>query len=243
MPTVSTSHGFAYLPLQPRPFSAGVIAARGHALVRVRPRAPLALADGLAFAARHLTATGLALGALAALELRMPAPLTPDEFAAFNGRYTGLLREHGFLAGDAIPIARSNMAQRFSAPRETLLHAFTYAAPCEGAGGTDFLISGKPELGEGGQIIAAGDASPAGIAAKARFVIDALRATASALGADWHHLTAAQAYTAHPLDGTMTALAETGLATLGLTLVAGYPPVRGLDFEVDVRAVATEYVI
>lgn len=242
MPTVSTDHGFAYIPLPSRPFSAGVIALRSHALVRVCPRAALSLQAGLALAASHLGAEGLPLGALAALELRMPAALSGEDFAAFNQRYTAALRESGFLAGDAIPIARSNMAPLFDPPAETRLHAFTYAAPRAGAGGLDFLISGKPELGAAGTI-APGNVSPSGIAAKARFVIAALQETTAALGADWHAITAAQLYTMHPLDGAMAVLAECGMFTPGLTLVAGAPPVLGLDFEIDVRAVTTERVV
>lgn len=244
MPTVETSHGFAFLGQPHRPFSSGVIASRGHALVRVRPRAARTLEAGLDDAARHLAAAGLAPGALAALELRMPAPLTFEDFAAFNRGYIAALRGRGFVAGETIPIARSNMAPLFDPPAETLLHAFTYAAPCDVGGGTDFVLSGKPERGDGpGPIIAAGHVSPAGIAAKARFVVEALRATAAELGANWHGITASQAYTVHPLDGAMAILAECGLASVGLTLVAGTPPALGLDFEIDVRAVATERVI
>jgi hypothetical protein len=38
----------------------------------------------------------------------------------------------------------------------------------------------------------------------------------------------------------MPALRESGLTTLGITLVPGYPPVTGLDFEIDVRAIGAE---
>ncbi|MDE2333679.1 MAG: hypothetical protein KGK10_03995 [Rhodospirillales bacterium] len=239
--------GFAYLAAGPRPFSAGVIARPGHRLVRVRPRNALSLADGLGLAASHLAARGLPALALAALELRAPAALAPEAFAAFNRDYANLLRERGFLAGDTFPIARSNMAPLFDPPRQTLLHAFTYAAPAASLpgggpeGAADFLVSGKPELSEDPPgIVAAGDTSAAGMHAKAHFVVAALRATTDALGGDWSLLTGAQAYTPHPLEGARAVLRASGLADLGVTLVPGYPPVTGLDFELDVRAISAE---
>lgn len=240
MQTTGMTSGFAYLPGGPRPFSAGIIARPGHALVRVRPRRALPLAEGLDLAVSDLAARGLPPLAVAALELRAPAALTPADFAAFNRDYATLLRERGLLAGEAFPIARSNMAPLFDPPATTVLSAFTYAAPGD-AGGADFVISGKPELREDPPgIVAPGDTSPAGMAAKARFVIDALRATTAALGGDWRQLTGAQAYTIRPLEGAMDVLRESGLASLGVTLVTGYPPVTGLDFEIDVRAIGTE---
>ncbi len=258
MQTTGMASGFAYLPGGKRPFSAGVIARPGHALVRVRPRAALPLAEGLDLVIGHLAARGLPRLALAALELRMPSALTPADFVTFNGDYATLLRERGLLPGEAFPIARSNMAPLFDPPATAMLNAFTYAAPADAApagfgrrdaGAADFVISGKPELREdplgiiAPDIVAGGDTSPAGMAEKARFVIDALRATTVALGGDWRQLTGAHAYTTRPLDGAMGVLRESGLASLGITLVAGYPPVTGLDFEVDVRAIATQLAV
>ena len=246
--TIGMSSGFAYLPGGPRPFSTGVIARPGFALVRVRPRAALPLAAGLDLVASHLAARGLQPLALAALELRAPAALAPAAFASFNRDYAALLRERGFLAADAFPIARSNMAPLFDPPAQATLHAFTYAAPDAGGPahgeGADFLVSGKPELREDPPgIVAAGDVSPAGMAAKAGFVIAALRAAADALGGDWRLLTGAQAYTTRPLEGALPVLRDVGLAALGVTLVPGYPPVTGLDFEIDVRAIRTELAV
>lgn len=248
MQTVEMASGFAYLPGGARPFSAGVIARPGHALVRVRPRATLGLAKGFAFVASHLATRGLPHAALAGLEIRSPAAMTPADFTTFNRRYATVLRDHGFLFDDTFPIARSNMAPLFDPPAEAVLYAFTYAAPASGGmgggGAADFLISGKPELREDPPgIVADGDASPAGMAAKARFVIDALRGTTQALGGDWRELTGAQAYTTRPLEGAMEVLRESGLATLGLTLIPGYPPVVGFDFEIDVRAITTELAV
>jgi hypothetical protein len=235
--------GFAYLPGGPRPFSAGVIAMPGHALVRVRPRAPMGLARGFAFITSHLASRDLPPAALAALEIRSPAAMTFADFASFNRGYATLLRGHGFLKDETFPIARSNMAPLFDPPPEPVLHAFTYAAP-GGGRARDFVISGKPELREDPPgIVAEGDTSEAGMAAKARFVIDALRATTQALGGDWGELTGAQAYTTRPLEGAMEVLRESGLAALGVTLVPGYPPVTGLDFEIDVRAIGAELAV
>ena len=66
------------------PYSAGVAALPGFAVERVRFRAHRPLAEGFAAIAAHLKARGRALTALAACELRSPAQMSDEAFAAFN---------------------------------------------------------------------------------------------------------------------------------------------------------------
>jgi hypothetical protein len=61
------------------------------------------------------------------------------------------------------------------------------------------------------------------------------------LGGEWSAINGAQVYTVHPLEPVIQiAFANTGLTDVGLTLFPSYPPVIGLEFEVDVRAVSRE---
>ncbi len=236
--------GFAYLRGGTQPFSHGVVALEEHALIRVRLRPMLPLAEGLAFAADFIAAQNRPQAALAALEVRSPAAMSPAEFAAFNTQYAAMLDAVGFAAEAGFPIARSNMAPQYDAPRVNTLFAFTFATPSAGPGGSDFVISGKPENTDGPPgIVASGDLSPAGMQAKAAHVITALQDRVAALGASWHNVTGAQAYTIHSLDPTMGLLRSSGLANIGLTLFPGAPPVTGFAFEIDVRAVSYELVV
>ena len=239
--------GYAYLVGGALPFSNGVIALDGHTLTRVHLRDALPLAEGLAFAANFLAGQGLSPASLAACELRSPAAMSWADFIAFNTHYVGLLRVNGFGAETAFPVGRSNMAPMFSPPTTNTLFAFTYAAAFTGVGGTagqDFLISGKPESTDDPPgVVAAGNTSPAGMAAKARYVIAELQLRVEALGGSWADITGVQVYTIHSLDGVMDLVRSSGLAGVGLTLFPAYPPVVGLDFEIDVRSVSFERAV
>ncbi len=236
--------GFAYLPGRANPFSNGVVALSGHALTRVRLRGAPALADGLAFVAAFLKAEGRPPAALAATELRSPAAMSRTAFAAFNQHYVGLLRENGFGDAHAFPVARSNMAPEVDPPATNTLFAFTYSVPVEGAGGRDFVISGKPEnLEDAPGVVAEGDVTPAGMRAKAAYVMEQLRLRVAGLGASWGDITGAQIYTTRSLEGTMSVLRASGLANVGFGLFPAYPPVDWCEFEIDVRAVSVERVL
>lgn len=246
-PVAFAPGNYRYLPVPGGPFSGGVAAEPGFALHRARFATPLPMLQGFRVLEAHLTRLGRPMTALAGCELRSPAPMSRADFNAFNGEYLKTLHGWGVRDGDLNTAARSNIAPVLEIPGATTLFAFTYTVPEAGAAG-DFLISGKPELDgspqAGRRIIAEGDASPAGMAAKTRFVVDFLRAQVAALGCDWAGVTGTQLYTPHPdwpLIGPI--LAEAGLTVPGLAWFPAWPPVAGLDFEADVRRVRTEIVI
>jgi hypothetical protein len=243
--------GYAYLPGGAFPFSNGVAALPGFAFTRVRLRRPRPLAEALSFAADWLGTRGIASAALANCELRSPAPLSRAEFGASNDAYVRLLRQFGFGAAAGFPVGRSNVAPQFQPPERQLLFAFTYAAPTQptlpavsasGGRGPDFVISGKAELSESPPSIAAeGDVSPQGILAKASYVVGDLRHRVEALGGRWQDVTGAQLYCVHPIEESLELLRRERLMDAGLTVYRAYPPVTGLEFEVDVRSVSVEH--
>lgn len=235
--------GYRYVP--GRQFSGGVAAEPGFALRRVRFRTPLPLAQGLAAARALLDASGRPPEALCACELRSPLPLAPEAFVAFNETYLAALRAQGFPAQPPYPIGRSNLAPILAPPACVVLFAVTFTVPADGPGGEDFFISGKPEnraaaTWEDG-IVGGADVSPQGLRIKAEYVMGELRARMAELGVDAARITGAQAYTIHPLGPVLDIV--TGalpLAWGGLTLVPAHPPVTGLAFEVDLRAISEE---
>ncbi len=235
--------GYRFVP--GRQFSGGIAAEPGFALRRVRFRNPMPLTQGLAAARAILQAAGRPPEALAACELRSPLPLPIAEFVAFNERYLAALQAEGFTAEAPYPIGRSNLAPILAPPASVVLFAITFTVPAEGPGGEDFFISGKPEnrpaasFEEG--IVGGGDVSPAGLRIKAEYVMAELRARMTELRVDPGRISGAQAYTIHPLDPVREIVAGSlPLAWGGLTLVPAHPPVTGLAFEVDLRAVSEE---
>ncbi len=242
--------GIAFAPgnfryLQGGQFSNGVGAEPGFALRRVRLRTPLPLREGMAAARAVMAEAGRPPEALALCELRSPLPLPRDEFVAFNEHYLAALRDNGFNGHAPYPIGRSNLAPILAPPATAVLFAVTFTVPAGDAGGADFFISGKPENRQGvpweQSVVGGDDVSPGGMRLKAEYVMAELRARVAELGADWRRITAAQAYTIHPLGPVLeTVLGELPLAWGGLNLVPAHPPVTGLAFEVDVRAISEE---
>jgi hypothetical protein len=244
----SPEAGYAFIAGQAHPFSLGVASLKGHALTRVRFRAALPLAEGLARAASFIQAQGRPLTALAACELRSPAQMTLTEFAAFNRHYVELLHANGFPCAAPFPVARSNVAPTLDPPAANTLFAFTYAAPDARANARpDFLISGKAELDVDSngirRVIAEGDPSAEGTEKKAAFVFEGLRHRVQELGGDWRDVTGIQIYTTRPIEPVLPLLPRFGLADVGLTLHSAYPPVAPCAFETDVRSVSSENVI
>jgi hypothetical protein len=77
-----------------------------------------------------------------------------------------------------------------------------------------------------------------------RFVLGAMEQRMAALGFGWADVTATQVYTVfdiHPL--LADEIVRRGATPGGLTWHFARPPVQGLDFEMDVRGVAHEFVI
>jgi len=70
-----------------------------------------------------------------------------------------------------------------------------------------------------------------------------MRSRADALGADWSAITASQIYTVHDFHPLLASrFAAAGLTAAGLTWHTCRPPILELEFEMDLRSVATELV-
>ena len=176
--------------------------------------------------------------------------MSRPEFLKFNKRYVASLRARGFVTGEIVPIARSDMVLLYDPPKTDVLSAFTYVVPNDAraaASGVDFLLSGRPEQ-DGSHVIAPNDVSPVGMSRKASFVFEQLRQGVISLGGRWSDITGVQIYMLKPLPLVMDVVRGTGLTGLGLSYFPGSTPVIGFDsvpyeFEADVRAIGSELVI
>ena len=134
-------------------------------------------------------------------------------------------------------------------PATPFFYAFSYTVPDGNSTARSFVAAGSGEARDGGpsyegRIIRRGDQSPEAMREKARFVLGVMEQRMTALGFGWADVTATQVYTIfdiHPLlpNEIVRRRASPG----GLTWHFARPPVQGLRFEVDVRAVAHELVI
>ena len=91
--------------------------------------------------------------------------------------------------------------------------------------------------------MALGDTSIAGLAIKARFVMDLMETRLRGLGADWRLVTTVNVYTAHSLTPLLPdiLLGRIGPAsTHGTTWHFSRPPIAEIEYEMDVRGTRTE---
>ncbi|MFZ0215810.1 MAG: hypothetical protein WAM30_07675 [Candidatus Dormiibacterota bacterium] len=212
-----------------RPFSDGIIADPGYDLVRaVFPR-PRPLYEALEVARRHVQAAGRPATALAGFELRVPEPLTPEGFAAFNGPYVTRMTELGLSTSEGLVTTRTNVSPTVAGVTEPSLLAFTYTVPSPGARGTAYRLSGATETRSDGTT-----------AERLRSIVDVLDGQLVELGATWDQATAITVYgAACDLDGAT--LARFGVAGLhGVRWYPSLPPVVGIGFEIDAHSVGIE---
>jgi hypothetical protein len=226
------------------PYSAGVVALPGFAIVRRQFSRLVPIDAGFDAIATHLAAVGRPRPALCALELRIPAPLSFDGFAALNRHYQARLNEWDLLLDGRNPIARTNVAPVAAAPAEPSLYAFCYTLPLTGAL-TSFVVAGAGDLADQADlrpeaIIRRGETSPDALLVKADVVMGVMSGRLDGLHAAWDQVTEIDIYTPHNLAPLLEGaiLPRLGGAALhGVHWYYSRPPIAGLEFEMDVRRV------
>ena len=240
--------GYRFLPGIPA-FSTGVVAMPGWEIVHATLRAPLPWREGFARLERHLQESGRPRRALCGIMLRSPAPFTFDGFDGFNQGYRGLLADWQILVDGENPIPRTNVAPVVGPPGEPMLYAFDYTV----AGSTPaptFVVAGAGELRDRARgpegIVRRDETSPDAMREKARFVLTIMQERLTGLGGAWERVTTIDVYTTQPIHGIVEdeILRAAGPAAVhGVRWYPSRPPIRGLEFELDMRGVARELVL
>jgi len=231
------------------PYSCGVVATPGQEIVHVTLKRRLPWREGFDWVDRFLAGQKLSRTALCAMELRSPAPFTMEGFIAFNRGYCAVLESWGLKVQDLNPLARTNVAPVHDVPETPSLHGFSFVRSNPGLVPKTFIVAGAGELREGTLnsrgIVRSGDTSAGAICEKARYVLEVMEERLRGLGADWNEVTAVNVYTIHPLENELRSLL---VQKLGLAVQRGIvwhwtrPPVQDIEFEMDLRGVATEWV-
>ena len=240
--------GYRFLPGIPA-FSSGVVAQPGWEIVHATLSALVPWREGFARIDRHLREQGRPRAALCGIMLRSPAPFTFDGFDGFNRGYQALLAEWNLLVDGENPIPRTNVAPVVGAPGEPSLYAFDYTVPGATPQPT-FVVAGAGELRERARgaegIVRHGETAPEAMREKARFVMGIMQDRMRALGGSWNRITMLDVYTARPIHGLVEQeiLALAGPAAIhGVRWYPSWPPIQGLEFELDMRSVARELVL
>jgi hypothetical protein len=230
------------------PYSSGVVAMPGYEIVHLTLHDPIPYQAGFALIERHLAEAGRPRQALCAIELRSPRPFTFAGFAAFNQGYQAILAEWEILLAGHNPVARTNVAPEVEPPAEPVLYAFSYTMPAEpDPAGVTFVVAGAGELTGGAlnpaAVVRPGQSSPEAMAEKAAQVMAIMQARLAGLQAGWDQVTAVDLYTVHPLHTFLVPeiLAVIGPAARhGLRWFYSRPPIKDLDFEMDMRGIRRE---
>ncbi|MEE2956960.1 MAG: hypothetical protein VX780_12575 [Pseudomonadota bacterium] len=240
--------GYRYIrgPFQ---YSGGVAAEPGFSIERVRFLSPMPLVEGFVAIKEHLNQLGRPLTAFCACELRSPAPFTEEGFIDFNRIYVGTLERWEIFKKEENPVARSNVCPKVYPPSEPSFHSFSYTMP-RNSKIKSFVIAGSAEVPEGvgtynERIIRLGERSPDAMREKAHYVLDAMEKRMAALGLSWADAGLTQIYTVYEIHSFLLdeILSRGAGKHSGLTCYYARPPVKGLDYEMDVSSVEIEKLI
>jgi hypothetical protein len=237
---VEQSRGnYRFLPGSPAlPFCGAVVADPDHEIVRLQFDRPPPWRAGFRLLEAHLEQVGRPRQALCSVELRCASPYAPEAFAAFNVGYAALLEEWGLFVDGRSGTTRTNVAPELAAPAEQVMFAAAYTVPAAGARPT-FVIAGATERAD----LPAVQGSPEALRAKTADVVATLSERLAALGQDWPAVGQVAVYTPHD---ALPALRSELLPRLGPAAVHGlrwfpsWPPIVGLEIEIDARTVARE---
>lgn len=226
------------------PFSSGAVAMPGYQVVHATLRRPMPWRKGFELIDAHLAAETRPRAALCAIELRIPAALTPDGFDGFNAGYQALLRDWDLLVSGQNPIARTNVAPVVGAPGEASLYGFAYTTQ-NGPDSPTFVVAGSGETRRSAtgapELVRAGETFTHAMREKAAHVLGVMRDRLHGLGGDWADVTSINVYTKHPIEPYLAdvILRNVGPAAIhGVTWHLSAPPVIDIEFEMDMRGVA-----
>lgn len=213
----------------------------GFEVVNAVFRRPVPWRQGFEAIARQLSDANRPKQALCGVELRCPAPMTPDGFHEFNTGYRAILEDWDIIVGDVNPVGRTNVSPVVDPPADTLMYGFSYTVENANAPPT-FCGAGGGETNADG-IVREGDTSPEGMREKTARVMAIMQERLFGLGMRWQDVTTVNVYTANTQADW---LAPELLARMGEEAVHGvhwhlsHPPIIGLDFEMDLRGTRTK---
>jgi hypothetical protein len=230
-------------------YSAGVAAEPGFEIERARFARPVPLAEGFERIEAHLARLGRPTTAFCACELRSPEPFSEAGFTVFNRQYVLALEKWGLYRNEINPVARSNVCPEAGAPSTPSFYAFSYTVPAPADARGTFVVAGSGEAPEGpgnyrDRAIRLLDRSPAGLREKARWVLGEMERRLQALGFYWSAATGTHVYTVYDLHPFLQdEIVRRGATPAGLTWHFARPPVKDLDYEMDVRGIAREIAL
>lgn len=226
-------------------YCSGIVPDAGYEVVRAELQSWVPLEQAYTVIENHLKALGRPVQAFCGIELRVPGPLSFDNWSSFNVPYLAQLRKWELMHGDFSGVCRSNIALDLYAPAVTSMCAFSYTVPAKSKGST-FLLSGQADIGPNNEIIAEGEVGPQAMQRRTRFTIDTVGETLKRLGFSWQDTTRIALFHAHDIPdlwgpALLGAMGEP--IRRGVLTYRARPPIAGGEVELEARAIRQEIVV
>jgi len=228
------------------PYSCGVVADKGHEIIRVSLQVPQLWRNGFDIVDKNLRKAGHERSALCAMELRSPQPFTIEGFIEFNRAYCAVLEDWNIFVDGVNPVARTNVCPLSVDAPDPVLHAFSFVRPNSSRKQQTFVVAGAGELLDGilvkDGIWRCGETSGEALAEKARYVCDVMADRLQGLAANSNEVTTLNAYTVHNIHPLLGQLLDDLPAARRCGICWHYtrPPVIDIEFEMDMRGILAE---
>jgi hypothetical protein len=229
--------------------AAAVLAQPGFTVERAVLGNPMALPGGYRTIEAHLDRIGRPITALCGLELRMPASLPPEGFAAFNDDYIARLGDWGLVVDGVPPLTRTNVCPRGERLHASGLLAFSYTVERDGRA-PSFVVSGVADMPRGGRypedVIRRGESTSDALREKALGIIEQVNECVRELGVEWDSSASVHLYSLHDVAYTVVTelLPKVGVRpSHGVIWHDTAPPTVELELELDVRAYDREVFV
>lgn len=229
--------------------SVGCVPHDGYEIVHATFRNLPSLERGYELLEQHMNSIGRPINAVCGVELRMPQPSIPSDFAEFNSAYAEQMKAWGMYMDDVLPTTRTNVAFEVLPPAEPGLYGFYYTIPSEASRKT-FVVSGAADVrrtpDKGAEIVALHDLSAQGMGQKAWYVLQVLEGRLESLGVDWTDASTINLYTVQDISFLMGSVI---IPRFGPSFLGGLswhfmrPPTVDLEFEMDAHASNVELVL
>ncbi|MFM0047810.1 hypothetical protein PQR40_38360 [Paraburkholderia sediminicola] len=177
--------------------------------------------------------------------MRVPAPLSLDDWSSFNVPYLEQLDKWGLIYEGYSGVCRSNIALAVHAPKVASMCAFSYTAPAS-ANGRSFCLSGTADVDAIGKIVAPGDVSTDAMRKRARYTIDVIGQNLDKLGLSWSHANQLAIFHVANIPDLWGPSLLGGLGeTLrqGVIVYRARPPIAGGEVELEARGARQDTIV
>jgi hypothetical protein len=240
------SGAYRFLPAKDA-YSSGVAVESGWEIVGIRFRKPLPFEKGVKKLDDYFEENQISFERIISIELRSGSPFSFLGFDEFNDTYYKFLESRGLIFDSINPIARTNVCPSYQTLDVPSLYGAHFYRKSK-VFSNDYVIAGSAECKgslEVTNIVARDDLSPQGLRDKVDFVLNEMQERLYSLVNTYIEPTEINVYTVHDIPQLNDQIHKyfPGLTNSQIVLWKSAPPIKGLEFEMDLRRLSASYLI